>query len=430
MMKINHGFTCSFFLLALAACSQLQAQTLNVLYNFSASNNGGWSPESALVQGSDGNFYGTTAYGGSSNDGTIFKITPGGVLTTLVSFNGTNGENPEAAMVQGSDSNFYGTTTYGGSGNGGTIFKMTLAGVLTTLVSFTHSFPVPPPGGDVPYGLVQGNDGNFYGTTAFGGTGNGYGGNGFGTVFKMTPAGVLTTLALFNSFNGADPVGTLVQGSDGNFYGTTIEGGLYNHGTVFMITAAGSLTSLVSFTGANGANPDAGLLHGTDGNFYSTTAFGGPGSGVGYGTIFNITPAGTLTTQVSFNSANGSQPEDALIQGSDGNFYGTTSYAGSGNEGTIFQMTPAGVLTTLISFNGTDGAGSGTSLVQGSDGNFYGTTEIGGSSNDGVVFQLIPPQPVPVLPRWGWVVLAVSLFTVCAAFLKRRANRSQVYGGS
>ena len=146
------------------------------------------------MQGCDGNFYGTTEWGGADNFGTVFKLTPGGVLTTLVEFTGTTGSNkgsyPRAGLVQGFDGNFYGTTYYGGASNFGTVFKLTPGGVLTTLVEFTGTA-----GGNIGInpnaGLVQGGDGNFYGTTYYGGA------SGIGTVFKLTPGGVLTTLVEF-----------------------------------------------------------------------------------------------------------------------------------------------------------------------------------------------------------------------------------------
>ncbi|MGA3008462.1 MAG: choice-of-anchor tandem repeat GloVer-containing protein, partial [Opitutaceae bacterium] len=283
--------------------------SLNVIYNFTGSNNGGVGPDAALVQGSDGYFYGTTMVGGSSNDGTVFKTTPAGALTTLVSFTGPNGAQPMAGLIEGTDGNFYGTTDGGGSSNDGTVFKTTPAGVLTTLVSFNGINGAQPMAA-----LVEGTDGNFYGTTAGGGS------NADGTVFQITSTGALTTLVSFNGTNGSDPNG-LVRGSDGNFYGTTQEGGSGGYGTLYKISPAGILTTLVSFDGVIGDAPLAALVQGTDGNFYGTTS----GQDFGdYGTVFMMTPAGTLTFLASFNGANGDDPSAALVQGSDGNFYGTT----------------------------------------------------------------------------------------------------------
>jgi uncharacterized repeat protein (TIGR03803 family) len=217
---------------------------------------------------------------------------------------------------------------------------------------------------------------------------------------------VLRTLVSFGKTNGAAPLAALVQGSDGNFYGTTSLGGnlsLNNgagYGTVFQMTPAGVLTRLVSFTGANGSYPSAGLVQGTNGSFYGTAEYGGNlslNAGYGFGTVFKMTPAGALTTLVSFNLANGYNPSAGLVQGSDGNFYGTTDGGGAGGAGTVFKMTPAGVLTTLVAFNGADGNSPQAPLVQGSDGNFYGTTGYGGANGKGTVFQVTPAGALTTL---------------------------------
>jgi uncharacterized repeat protein (TIGR03803 family) len=336
----------------------------------------------ALVQGSDGTLYGTTVYGGASGNGTVFQVTLAGVLTTLVSFKGANGSHPSAALVQGSDGNFYGTTEFGGTnGNQGTVFQVTPAGALTTLVSFNGI------NGSHPFArLVQGSDGDFYGTTILGGANN------LGTVFKMTPGGVLTTLYPLNFANGSSPFAALVQGTNLNFYGTTEGGGASGYGTVFQITPGGAPRMFVSFNGSNGAEPAGGLVRGSDGNFYGTTEYGGNlnyNAGYGFGTAFKMSPAGVLTTLVAFTGANGSYTVGGLVQGSDGNFYGTTAGGGPGGGGKVFKMSPAGVLTTLVAFTGANGS-SPSGLVQGSDGNFYGTTRYGGAGGFGTVFQVTP----------------------------------------
>src|SRR6478672_11347102 len=201
-------------------------------------------------------------------------------LTTLHSFNGGDGRSPEATLVQGSDGNFYGTTPLGGAHAKGTVFKIDSTGSLTTL----HSFSGFPADGAVPVaGLIQGNDGNFYGTTTVGGAHH------KGTVFKIDAAGTFTTLHSFSGSptDGANPVAALVQGNDGNFYGTTALGGTRSRGTIFNIDATGSLTTLHSFSGSpgEGALPFAGLVQGSDGKFYGTTALGGAH---GAGTVFNL----------------------------------------------------------------------------------------------------------------------------------------------
>ena len=239
---------------------------------------------------------------------------PAQTLQTLCSFNGTNGASPEAALTLGNDGNFYGTTSQGGSTNSiypnglGTVFKVTTRGVLTTLVSFNFTngaFPLAA--------LTLGNDGNFYGTTQCGGITNPSFPSGMGTVFKVTANGTLTTLVSFNFNNGANPYAALTLGADGNFFGTTPNGGSsYNEGAVFKVTTNGTLTTLVSFKGTNGAEPFAALTLGTDGIFYGTTSSSYPS---GMGTVFKVTTNGTLTTLVSFNFTNGAGPTNSVDSG-------------------------------------------------------------------------------------------------------------------
>ncbi len=202
--------------------------------------------------------------------------------------------------------------------------------------------------------------------------------------------------------DGANPVAGLVQASDGNFYGTTAYGVGFALGTVFKMTPGGTLTTLHSFTGNDGAYPSAGLVQGIDGNLYGTTAQGGnlEACSNGCGTIFKITPGGTLTTLHSFDGSDGSASIAALWQASDGDFYGTTSQGGANNHGAIFKMTPGGTLTTLHSLTGRDGDAPFAGLVQASDGNFYGTTGLGGAYGYGTAFRLSQShlQFVPVTP--------------------------------
>jgi len=377
--------------------------TLTTLHSFSALSNNvnvdGADPPAAPVQGSDGNFYGTTSLGGAYGNGSVYEITPSGKLTVLWSFTplgaGTNldGANPYGSLVQGSDGNFYGTTSLGGANGNGTVFMISGPGVLTPLYSFSamNAQGINTDGAQPDTCLVQASDGNFYGTAAFGGT------SGDGAVFKITPAGTLTLLHSFTGVaDGADPEAGLVQGSDGNFYGTTATNGANDHGTVFKITPAGVLTTLHSFSSltggirnSDGADPYASLAIGSDGNFYGTTYDGGA---YAFGTVFKITPAGALTTLHSFTSgADGGRLLAGLVLGIDGSFYGTTlGGGGTSNDGTVFKISPSGVLTTLHSFTGADGSHSQASVVQGSDGSFYGTTYFGGDNNKGTVFKLAP----------------------------------------
>jgi uncharacterized repeat protein (TIGR03803 family) len=398
------------------------AQTLTTLYSFCPSGYpcpDGEKPYAGLVQGTDGNFYGTTSAGGvpEPNNGTVFKITPSGTLTTLYKFCSLGDPCPDGAvlfagLVQATDGNFYGTTVGGGTNVlDGTIFRITPSGTLTTLYSFCHLGP-PCADGDQPVaGLVQATDGNFYGTTSVGG-GSGCGGGGCGTVFKITPSGTLTTLHSFDGADGVYPAG-LVQATDGNFYGTTTEGGAsnpcvgsYTCGTVFKITPSGAFTLLHSFNGADGFWPSgfssAALVEATDGNLYGTTFQGGAND---YGTVFKITAGGTLTTLYNFcsqpNCSDGVDPIAGLVQATDGNFYGTASEGGgNGPYGTLFKIAPSGTLTTLYHFcsqpNCADGSDPIAGLVQATDGNFYGTTYGGGDNGYGTVFSLSGPNPSPV----------------------------------
>jgi len=406
-MKKKRMTAATILACVLASASLVGAQTLQMLCSFNGNN--GASPVAGLTLGSDGNFYGTTAGGGSGGygdgSGTVLKVTTNGTLTTLVSFAFTNGAEPLAGLTLGSDGNFYGTTAgggnYGGSyGDGGTMFKVTTNGTLTTLVNFNGSNGASYP----QAALTLGSDGNFYGTTYYGGSGGGS--DGFGTVFKVATNGTLTTLVNFNYSNGANPQAALTLGTDGNFYGTTAGGGAtvmgQCYGTVFKVTTNGTLTTLVNFNGTDGSEPTAALTLGTDGNFYGTTSEGG--SSPDDGTVFKVTTNGTLTTLVNFNGKNGANPTAALTLGNDGNFYGTTYGGGSGysdsltgNYGTVFKLTTNGTLTTLVSFAFTNGANPCAGLTLGNDGNFYGMTEIGGNSDDGTVFRLLLPPVPPTL---------------------------------
>jgi uncharacterized repeat protein (TIGR03803 family) len=355
-----------------------------VLYSF-AQGSDGQRPNASLIQGSDGTFYGTTDLGGANGAGTVFSITSAGTETVLYSFAGgsSDGASPAAGLIQGSDGNFYGTTDAGGAGGFGTVFKITPGGTETVL----HSFTANSDGAEPEASLIQGSDGTFYGTTDIGGT------SGDGTVFSITSAGTETVLHPFagSSSDGSRPATGLIQGSDGNFYGTTDAGGVNADGTVFRITPSGTETVLYSFAGgsSDGSHPEGGLIQGSDGNFYGTTDAGGAN---GDGTVFKITPSGTETLLYSFagGSSDGSNPTAGLIQGSDGNLYGTTFLGGANGHGTVFKITPSGTETVLHSFAGgfSDGESPEASLIQGSDGNLYGTTLDGGFSSVGTVFKV------------------------------------------
>jgi uncharacterized repeat protein (TIGR03803 family) len=389
MMKMSKRFAIVLLLLA-GGFGRASGQTLTTLWSFSVSDGNGQAPLAGLVQSSDGNFYGTTKYGGNTNlngglgVGTVFRITPSGSLTSLHSFSGGDGAEPYAELVQGSDGNFYGTAYYGGAStncfNGcGTVFQISPGGSFSNLYSFSGNDGAAPRAG-----LVQGRDGNFYGTTQGGGA------NYDGTIFRISPTGIFTNLYSFSGSDGAEPYAGLVRGSDGNFYGTTFLGGVSNIGTVFRISPSGSFTNLYSFiSGFPGDGPYAGLVQGSDGNFYGTTSGGGTTDA---GAVFRISPSGSFTNLYSFFGF--AAPRAELVQGSDGNFYGTTVGGGTNSClcGTVFRISPSGSLTNPYSFNNdSNGALPDARLVQGSDGNFYGTTHFG----PGTVFKLFIPLNPP-----------------------------------
>jgi uncharacterized repeat protein (TIGR03803 family) len=333
-----------------------------------------------LVQGSDGNLYGTTSYGGTSDDGTVFKVTTSGTITTLHSFTGSDGSEPTAGLLLGTDGNLYGTTVKGGTSSVGTVFKITPLGKLTTLHSFDEFDGYSPKGA-----LMEGTNGEFYGTTAGSYVVGGY----WGTVFKITSSGTFTTLFYFSDDYGAYPEAGLVQGTNGNLYGTTSGGGTgqFSDGVVFEATTAGTVTSVYSFSGTNGSEPTSQLVQASDGSFYGT-AFGG--GAAGDGEVFKIDSSLlSLTVLYSFGSSGGEEPTAGLVQGTDGNLYGTTSTAENTGEGTIFEITTGGTLTTLYSFTDvTNGFYPFGGLVQHTNGDFYGVTDGGGSNGAGVVYSL------------------------------------------
>jgi uncharacterized repeat protein (TIGR03803 family) len=344
-----------------------------------------FNPHAGVIEGTDGNFYGTTLNGGSGLYGTAFRVWASGYGVMHSFTNGVDGATPLAGLIQASDGNFYGATLHGLGASLGTLFRLTSASALTPL----HAFGGGDDGGNPLASLVQGSDGNLYGTAFTGGS------NGVGTVFSLSTNGLFTPLWSFNSTNGSYPAGSLVQGSDGKLYGTTSAGGAQDFGTVFSLSTNGGFNSLFSFDYTSGAYPSNGLVQASDGAFYGTAASGGTN---GFGTVFRLTADGTLTSLHSFNYEDGADPVGGLVQATDGNLYGTTSQGGIGGQGTVFQVTTNGRLTTLVWFNGPNGANPQGALIQARDGSIYGTAEFGrtgyngaSGSGDGFVFQLTLP---------------------------------------
>jgi len=374
-------------------CGTASAQTFKTLISFDGAD--GENPDAtAIVQGPDGNLYSTAVFGGVRDAGTMFGFSPSGAMRFLSLSN--HYKNPSGGLLLGSDGNFYGTTVSGGENHDGqgNVFEVRPSGRLSMLYSFTDTndgwFPRTP--------LIQASDGNFYGTTTLGGLSS-IG----GTVFRITADGVLTTLYEFCTLNncqdGASSFAGLLQASDGNFYGTTNQGGDptctlnngYGCGTIFRITPDGVLTTLHVFEGSDGDMPIGALIQATDGSFYGTTSAGGTVAG----TVFKISLSGDFSTIYNFCSApdcaDGVQPVGGVIQATDGNLYGTTEDRGYGS-GVLFRMTTSGVLTILHEFcvhqGCTDGAMPSTVLLQATNGKFYGMTLMGGANNKGTVYSL------------------------------------------
>lgn len=365
------------------------AQTFNSLASFNRTN--GANPYyTYLAQGLDGNLYATASAGGANNDGDVFRITTAGTLTDIYAFCSlsacADGTAPSGGLLLTPSGYFYGTTFSGGASNAGSVFKLSPSHVLTTLHSFDST-----DGANIYFGLMQATNGNFYGY----GTGGGSGSS--GTIFEITPAGVFTLLHSFDASDGRYPNGVLVEGTNGILYGSTYQGGGHGLGTVFEITLAGKFTSLYDFTGgADGGSPADAFIQASNGLFYGTTSTGGAN---GQGTVFSMTPAGKITTLYSFCAMSGCTDSGysygRLVQATDGNLYGTTLVGGAHNAGSIFRITPAGKFTSLYSFCAkvskqvcTDGQSPYEGLTQATNGVLYGTTYAGGTTNQGTVFSL------------------------------------------
>ncbi|MBA3914537.1 MAG: hypothetical protein H0X25_11980 [Acidobacteriales bacterium] len=297
------------------------AGQLNTVYNFCSLGGclDGSFPLGGATLGSDGNFYGSTSGGGTKNVGTVFKVNPTtGQQSTLWNFDGgTDGGVPSMPLLQAQDGSLWRASAVVYSGTYGAAYKVTTSGTLTPY-AFNYT------NGATPNLFAQGTDGNFYGSTRGGGS------KGFGVVYKLSPSGVITVLHNFLAYptDGNLPVGILVQGNDGSFYGTTYSGGAHNFGTVYKISASGTFTLLYSFAAgiSDGAYPYTGLTLGTDGNLYGSTANGGYSNA---GILFKITPTGTFTLLHSFCSISGCAesyyPETPLVQHTNGKFYGNTT---------------------------------------------------------------------------------------------------------
>jgi uncharacterized repeat protein (TIGR03803 family) len=398
------------------------ASVAAILYSFTggggvAGSLDGARPNGSLVQGGDGSLYGTTSSGGAGigvcstiGCGTVFKITLSGQEMVLHSFGVTAGDGsaPVVGLILGSDGKFYGPTPYRTPSISGSLYQISAAGAESVI----YSFPLVDGVDDFPMlsGVIQGSDGLLYGADYEFVVGSGY----RYVIYGITTSG----LRALTVDIGADLSRQthLVQTSDGSLYGTTNAGGAYGMGTVFK--AKPDVGTIYSFGGisSDASAPGSPIIQGSDGNLYGTTATGGSPSATcphGCGTVFRVTPSGVETVLHSFgsSSADGQGPSGALVQASDGNFYGTTASggstasSGSANSncasanvssgysgcGTIYKITPTGIATVLYSFGSTteDGTVPTGALLQASDGNLYGTTTAGGAANEGTVFKLV-----------------------------------------
>jgi uncharacterized repeat protein (TIGR03803 family) len=368
--------------MAILAAPSAQAQTYSVLYNFGGS--AGAGPFfGSLAKDKSGTLYGTTTAGGSSGNGTVFKLTTSGTESVLHSFTGgPDGGYPYSGVVL-SGNTLYGTAAIGGFGYG-VVFEMNIkSGAETVLYAFTG-------GADGAYpetGLVRDKNGNLYGTTFWGGA------NANGVVFKLVPRSKReTVLHSFDYTHGANPLSGLTLNKTGRIlFGTAVNGGSGATGVVFRLTIKKrAYTVLYNFNGQSGGGgyPSGTLALDPEGNLYGATGstiYGNPG------TVFEVVQKTKreIVLYAFTGGADGADPEGGVIRDKKGNLYGTTTDGGAKNYGTVFELV-RGTQTVLHSFDESDGAGPQCGLIEDSKGNWYGTTGGGGSGDDGVVWEIRP----------------------------------------
>ncbi len=365
---------CTLALILLSA-STVFGQTVNTVVNFNGAN--GANPFLVtLAQGRDGKLYGTTSNGGANSLGAVVRINPStGASSVLHSFDGTNGGGPGAGLTLATDGSFYGTTVYGGSASVGVLYKFTAGGTYTVLHQFTGgsdgSYPYGPP--------IQASDGNFYGTTS--GIPNGDA----ATIYKLSPSGSYSVVYTFDQATSGNGVYGLTQGTDGLLYATANGGGSANCGTLVRVSTAGVLRGLRTLNCDNRGGSPVGIpTQASDGNYYGTTSSGGIDTG---GTLFQLTPSFGLTIFHHFGAVgDGSGPEGTLVQGTDGNLYGTTVKSYNGGPSTLFSSSLSGTYTLLYTFPDAPNISGG--LLQHTSGLFYGGALISGTHSDGFIFSL------------------------------------------
>lgn len=401
-----------------------QAQTFNVIYAFTGGTDGA-GPLMGVTLDRSGNLYGTTGYGGTTGNGTVFRLSntnSGWVVTPLYEFQGgSDGSTSNSSISIGRDGALYGATLYGGgAANCGTVFKLQPSPMATASASgywnetILHSFTGNMTDGCYPgSNLTWDQAGNFYGTTQIGGA-NGYnnGFQGYGTIYKLAPSGSGWTESILYSFLGGDQgnyplYSPIVFDNAGNIYGTVNGGGYFGGacevigcGLVYQLTNSGgnwTETVLHAFQdGEDGEFPNSGVILDSSGNLYGGAGTGGSGLG---GTIFQLTPSSggwNLNVLVSLQQSSGGAQgvESPLTFDSQGNLYGVTNDEGPYSLGTLFKLTYTSsgwIYTDLHDFTGgNDGALPVGPVVFDSQGNLYAVAILGGSHGAGVVFQVTP----------------------------------------
>jgi uncharacterized repeat protein (TIGR03803 family) len=394
-IRVFRMFAIALLTITVVCSAKFAHAQYSVLYYFGTggSENPPENPVGAIAQGRDGSLYGTTNSGGANNAGTVFKITPAGKLLVLYSFcsqaSCADGSSPIGGLTLRPDGHFIGTTSAGASHNAGTIFDITQTGSLITLYTFTGLTD----GGAPQAAPILGPDGAFYGTTRAGGAPSGC-----GTIYRLSAT--FSVLHDFNRVLGCEPLEPLVLGTDGNFYGTTIGGGKAGSGVIFQATYRPGKAPLFTvladlsneFDGDFLLSPQSSLIQGSDGNFYGTS--GGGADNENNGVVFKMTPGGDITVLHNLNgTTDGGSPAAGLVQASDGNFYGSASTGGSTSGdcigegcGTLFQLTPSGAFSVFYTFDFfTGNQPSTTPMFQHTDGLLYGEAG-GGVGLSGVFF--------------------------------------------
>jgi uncharacterized repeat protein (TIGR03803 family) len=351
--------------------------TEKVLHNFGVRSSGG-SPEAGVIRDNAGNFYGTAAYYGPFSYGVVFKLDSTGQETLLHSFTGgADGGNPNAGLIRDFPGNLYSTTATGGQSGKGVVYKLDTTGHETVLYNFTGGSD-----GGGPVGVVFDPAGNLYGAAAYGGA------FGYGVVYKLDATGQQTVLHSFTGgADGEAPIGPVIRDATGNLYGATTKGGGANVGTIFKIDTTGAETVLYAFRGGkDGRYPESPVILDSAGNLYGTTNLGGEALA---GVVFKLSAAGQMTTLYSFPNTTQGCPEAGLVFDSAGNLYGTTAGSYPTFTGIIYKLSPAGQETTIYSFTGgAVGAHALSSVFFDPEGDLYGTTNAGGPANLGTVYEV------------------------------------------